>query len=107
MWRVKAALYYHKIMGSNRTATPVNGGGPVVDKGVDFANYFCTYAYLYHQKKMLSNRVRMDAYFNAVFENRLHFHGNVMCFLCSFTSLPLLICLLPIPFMFFCVFVTI
>ncbi|XP_073014455.1 protein arginine N-methyltransferase PRMT10 [Typha latifolia] len=54
------------------------GGGPAVDKGVDFANYFCTYAYLYHQKEMLSDRVRMDAYYNAVFQNKHHFRDKVV-----------------------------
>ncbi|KAJ0030786.1 protein arginine N-methyltransferase PRMT10-like [Pistacia vera] len=54
------------------------GGGPTVDKGVDFANYFCTYAFLYHQKEMLSDRVRMDAYFNAIFENKHHFQGKTV-----------------------------
>ncbi|XP_010925253.1 protein arginine N-methyltransferase PRMT10 [Elaeis guineensis] len=49
-----------------------------VDKGVDFANYFCTYAFLYHQKEMLSDRVRMDAYYNAVFQNKHHFRGKVV-----------------------------
>lgn len=53
------------------------GGGASVDKGVDFANYFCTYAFLYHQKEMLSDRVRMDAYFNSIFENKSHFLGKV------------------------------
>ncbi|KAL0315623.1 UNVERIFIED_CONTAM: protein arginine N-methyltransferase PRMT10 [Sesamum radiatum] len=48
----------------------------VVDKGVDFANYFCTYGFLYHQKEMLSDRVRMDAYYNAIFENKHHFQGK-------------------------------
>ncbi|THU52453.1 hypothetical protein C4D60_Mb10t04140 [Musa balbisiana] len=54
------------------------GAGAVVDKDVDFANYFCTYAYLYHQKEMLADRVRMDAYFNAVFQNKHHFQGKVV-----------------------------
>ncbi|ONK81012.1 uncharacterized protein A4U43_C01F24290 [Asparagus officinalis] len=54
------------------------GNGSSVDKGVDFANYFCTYAYLYHQKEMLSDRVRMDAYFNAVFQNKHHFKDKVV-----------------------------
>lgn len=63
-----------------------SGGGAVaVDKGVDFAQYFCTYAFLYHQKEMLSDRVRMDAYFNAIFENKHHFKGKVpSLFLCFF-----------------------
>lgn len=61
----------------NRMSTS-NGGATVVDKGVDFANYFCTYAYLYHQKEMLSDRVRMDAYYKAVFENKHHFQGKTV-----------------------------
>ncbi|KAL5729499.1 type I protein arginine methyltransferase [Ranunculus cassubicifolius] len=58
----------------------INGGrGPNgVDKGVDFANYFCTYAYLYHQKEMLCDRVRMDAYYNSIFENKEHFIGKTV-----------------------------
>lgn len=54
------------------------GSSNGVDKGVDFANYFCTYAYLYHQKEMLCDRVRMDAYYNAIFENKEHFHGKTV-----------------------------
>ncbi|KAL9667643.1 hypothetical protein QQ045_002006 [Rhodiola kirilowii] len=50
------------------------GGG--VDKEVDFANYFCTYAFLYHQKEMLSDRVRMDAYYNSIMRNKHHFAGK-------------------------------
>lgn len=59
----------------DRTGT--SNGGTAVDKDVDFANYFCTYAFLFHQKEMLSDRVRMDAYFNAVFGNKHHFVGKV------------------------------
>ncbi|XP_077211280.1 protein arginine methyltransferase 10 [Tasmannia lanceolata] len=55
---------------------PINGES--VDKGVDFANYFCTYAFLYHQKEMLSDRVRMDAYYNAIFKNHHHFRGKIV-----------------------------
>ncbi|KAK6941615.1 hypothetical protein RJ641_026992 [Dillenia turbinata] len=55
-----------------------NGGAVVVDKGVDFANYFCTYAFLYHQKEMLSDRVRMDAYYNSIFSNKHHFVGKTV-----------------------------
>ncbi|KAH0906440.1 hypothetical protein HID58_038267 [Brassica napus] len=57
------------------------GGGKSsapVDKEVDYANYFCAYSFLYHQKDMLSDRVRMDAYFNAVFENKHHFAGKTV-----------------------------
>lgn len=52
--------------------------GPPVDKGVDFANYFCTYAFLYHQKEMLSDRVRMKAYHDAIFLNPKHFKGKTV-----------------------------
>eukprot|EP00475_Leptophrys_vorax_P036132 TRINITY_DN6047_c0_g1_i1.p1 TRINITY_DN6047_c0_g1~~TRINITY_DN6047_c0_g1_i1.p1 ORF type:complete len:423 (+),score=-1.12 TRINITY_DN6047_c0_g1_i1:158-1270(+) len=51
---------------------------PAVDKAADFANYFCTYAFLYHQKDMLSDRVRMTAYHDAVFKNRAHFLGKTV-----------------------------
>ncbi|XP_028108428.1 protein arginine N-methyltransferase PRMT10-like isoform X2 [Camellia sinensis] len=60
----------------DRTGT--SNGSISVDKGVDFANYFCTYALLYHQKEMLCDRVRMEAYYNAVFENKHHFHGKTV-----------------------------
>ncbi|CAI5484055.1 unnamed protein product [Closterium sp. Yama58-4] len=54
------------------------GGRPQVDKAADFANYFCTYAYLYHQKDMLSDRVRMNAYRDAVMKNKAHFVDKVV-----------------------------
>jgi hypothetical protein len=62
-------------------APPPKGGS--VDKAADFANYFCTYAFLYHQKEMLSDRVRMDAYYNAIFRNARHFQGKVSCIFVS------------------------
>ncbi|KAL9258339.1 arginine N-methyltransferase PRMT10-like protein [Drosera capensis] len=66
-------------MGSSR-ANGIGGGGAAaaVDKGVDYANYFCTYSFLYHQKEMLSDRVRMDAYYNAIFQNKHHFAGKAV-----------------------------
>lgn len=51
---------------------------PAVDKAADYANYFCTYAFLYHQKEMLSDRVRMNAYHNAIFKNPKHFKDKVI-----------------------------
>ena len=54
-----------------------SSGARPVDKEVDFANYFCTYAHIYHQKEMLCDRVRMDAYHSAVFRNAPHFKGKV------------------------------
>ena len=64
-------------MGTSANAAAGGRGNPV-DKGVDYAQYFCTYAFLYHQKEMLSDRVRMDAYFNAIFENKHHFNGKTV-----------------------------
>ncbi|OVA00495.1 Protein arginine N-methyltransferase [Macleaya cordata] len=64
-------------VGVGGRATPSNGVGGV-DKGVDFANYFCTYGFLYHQKEMLCDRVRMDAYYNSIFQNKEHFHGKTV-----------------------------
>lgn len=61
----------------DRTSTSNGGGAATVDKGVDYANYFCTYAFLFHQKEMLSDRVRMDAYYNAIFKNKNHFFQKV------------------------------
>ncbi|KAK9101919.1 hypothetical protein Sjap_019173 [Stephania japonica] len=62
------------------SSSSANNGGGVreVDKGVDFANYFCTYGFLYHQKEMLCDRVRMDAYFNSIFQNKHHFHSKTV-----------------------------
>lgn len=67
---------HHKGCGSGGGERTGSSHGGVVDKGVDFAQYFCTYAFLYHQKEMLSDRVRMDAYFNAIFQNKHHFNGK-------------------------------
>ncbi|KAJ4826923.1 Protein arginine N-methyltransferase prmt10 [Turnera subulata] len=68
-------------MGSSHQNGGGDGGGGgmmAVDKAADYANYFCTYSFLYHQKEMLSDRVRMDAYHNAVFQNKHHFAGKTV-----------------------------
>ena len=44
----------------------------------DFANYFCTYGYLYHQKDMLEDQARMTAYHNAVRMNPGCFKDKVV-----------------------------
>ena len=44
----------------------------------DFANYFCTYGYLYHQKDMLEDQARMTAYHNAVRMNPRSFKDKVV-----------------------------
>lgn len=82
--RVDAAMGSHTngfVAGDLAGSSNGGGGGggtAPVDKEVDFANYFCTYAFLYHQKEMLSDRVRMDAYFNAIFQNKHHFQGKTV-----------------------------
>lgn len=44
----------------------------------DFANYFCTYAYIYHQKQMLTDDLRMQSYRDAILENPNHFKDKVV-----------------------------
>ncbi|KAG1680823.1 hypothetical protein FOA52_008156 [Chlamydomonas sp. UWO 241] len=44
----------------------------------DFANYFCTYGYLYHQKEMLEDHKRTGAYYQAVMSNKRQFAGKVV-----------------------------
>jgi type I protein arginine methyltransferase len=44
----------------------------------DFANYFCTYAYIFHQKQMLQDDLRMQSYRDAIFENPAHFKDKVV-----------------------------
>ncbi|CAI0543038.1 unnamed protein product [Linum tenue] len=68
----------HNGGASDRAALGNGGAPPVVDKEVDFANYFCTYAFLYHQKEMLSDRVRMNAYYDSIFRNKHHFNGKTV-----------------------------
>jgi protein arginine N-methyltransferase 1 len=48
------------------------------EKSSDFANYFCTYAFIYHQKQMLSDDLRMQSYRDAIFENPNHFKDKVV-----------------------------
>jgi len=38
-------------------------------KASDFANYFCSYAQLHHQKQMLADHNRMAAYHSAILGN--------------------------------------
>ena len=47
-------------------------------QGLDFANYFVSYGFLYHQKDMLQDRGRMDAYRNAILRNPGCFKGKTV-----------------------------
>jgi len=44
----------------------------------DFANYFCTYGFLYHQKQMLTDKVRMQSYYKSIFNNESCFADKVV-----------------------------
>uniref|UniRef100_A0A7S4PVY9 type I protein arginine methyltransferase n=1 Tax=Alexandrium monilatum TaxID=311494 RepID=A0A7S4PVY9_9DINO len=44
----------------------------------DHANYFCEYAYLYHQMDMLEDSHRTGSYYNAIMWNRSCFEGKVV-----------------------------
>jgi type I protein arginine methyltransferase len=59
--------------------------GDAKAKATDFANYFCSYAQLYHQKQMLADHNRMAAYHSAILGNSNVFKDKVSlwCFLQS------------------------
>jgi len=44
----------------------------------DFANYFCVYGTIYHQKQMLSDDIRMQGYYDSIFKNKAQFQGKVV-----------------------------
>lgn len=48
------------------------------EESSDFANYFITYGYIYHQKQMLSDELRMQCYRDSIFENAAHFKDKVI-----------------------------
>lgn len=47
-------------------------------KATDFANYFCSYAQLYHQKQMLADHNRMAAYHSAILGNSDVFKDKIV-----------------------------
>lgn len=52
--------------------------GDAKAKATDFANYFCAYAQLYHQKQMLTDHNRMAAYHAAIVGNSDVFKDKVV-----------------------------
>ncbi|GMH33416.1 hypothetical protein BSKO_01250 [Bryopsis sp. KO-2023] len=60
---------------SNGVAKKLEGEAP---ESADYAKYFCTYAFLYHQKDMLEDHKRTGAYFNAVLQNKHMFEDRVV-----------------------------
>jgi len=74
---------YFPMSLNSYTKTPLMDSSPIMqgteaDKAADFANYFCSYAYLYHQKQMLMDHVRMRAYHTSIMANKDLFHGKVV-----------------------------
>lgn len=53
-------------------------GGDAKAKATDFANYFQSYGYLYHQKMMLQDNSRMAAYHSAILGNQDVFRDKVV-----------------------------
>lgn len=54
------------------------GSGDAKAKASDFANYFCSYAQLYHQKQMLQDHNRMAAYHSAILGNADVFKDKIV-----------------------------
>jgi protein arginine N-methyltransferase 1 len=52
--------------------------GDAQARATDFANYFCSYAQLYHQKQMLADHNRMAAYHSAILGNQDVFRDKVV-----------------------------
>ena len=59
----------------SRKVSNLDGQAP---ESTDFANYFCTYAFLYHQKDMLEDHKRTGAYFMACMKNSEVFKDKVV-----------------------------
>jgi type I protein arginine methyltransferase len=53
-------------------------GGDDKAKASDYANYFCSYAQLYHQKTMLADHNRMAAYHSAILGNTDVFQDKIV-----------------------------
>ena len=60
---------------SRDKVSSLDGAAP---ESTDFANYFCTYGYLYHQKDMLEDYKRTTGYFKACMNNRRCFQDKVV-----------------------------
>lgn len=52
--------------------------GSEADKAADFANYFCSYGFLYHQKQMLMGTLTYNCYtihcntYYLIMSNKIH-----------------------------------
>lgn len=64
------------VMGSNPKSGDELDGDPPDE--TDHANYFCEYAYLYHQMDMLEDSHRTGSYFNGIMWNPSCFEGKTV-----------------------------
>lgn len=65
------------IVAPGQDGSVIMSGGDA-EKAADYANYFCSYAYLHHQAQMLKDHVRMHAYHSSVMNNKEEFAGKVV-----------------------------
>ncbi|MEW5313505.1 MAG: hypothetical protein WDW38_005068 [Sanguina aurantia] len=63
---------------STSEAEPCSKLDGAAPESTDFANYFVTYGYIYHQKDMLEDHKRTGAYYQAIMSNRRQFQGKVV-----------------------------
>ncbi|CAB9513596.1 arginine N-methyltransferase 1 [Seminavis robusta] len=67
-----------KFVNASDTGEIPSFNGDEKAKATDFANYFCSYAQLYHQKQMLADHNRMAAYHSAILGNSSVFKDKVV-----------------------------
>lgn len=81
--KARSYLTKHKMAESEFNNVTEKGEIPTFEgsdkaKATDFANYFCSYAQLYHQKQMLADHNRMAAYHAAIMGNPDVFKDKVV-----------------------------
>eukprot|EP00815_Leptocylindrus_aporus_P012998 CAMPEP_0116073834 /NCGR_PEP_ID=MMETSP0322-20121206/15525_1 /TAXON_ID=163516 /ORGANISM="Leptocylindrus danicus var. apora, Strain B651" /LENGTH=412 /DNA_ID=CAMNT_0003563277 /DNA_START=82 /DNA_END=1320 /DNA_ORIENTATION=+ len=67
-----------EFVNASQTGEIPSFNGDEKARATDFANYFCSYAQLYHQKQMLVDHVRMAAYHSAIAGNANIFKDKVV-----------------------------
>ena len=63
---------------TNKDDIPTFTSTDAAAAATDFANYFCAYAQLYHQKQMLTDHNRMAAYHAAIVGNADIFKDKIV-----------------------------
>jgi len=71
-------MYSDDFVNASDTGEIPSFNGDAKAKATDFANYFCSYAQLYHQKQMLADHNRMAAYHSAIVGNASVFKDKVV-----------------------------